>query len=150
MRRKEKQLSKSKALAILSDGEYGIMSTVSDKNIPYGIPLNYCLIGTSIYFHCALEGTKINNILNNPNVSFCVVGYSKVIPDKFETDFKSCIVNGTVSESFKEEKKMALVGLIEKFSKNYRKEGLKLINKLNNKTRVFKISVDSITGKSGI
>jgi nitroimidazol reductase NimA-like FMN-containing flavoprotein (pyridoxamine 5'-phosphate oxidase superfamily) len=148
MRRKDRLITNAETSSILERGEYGILSTVSSNKEPYGVPLNYCLIDECIFFHCALEGRKINNINNNPKVSFCVVGKTEVLPDKFGTKYESCIVDGLASESFGEEKKLALEGLIHKYSANFFSEGLKYIEKLNDKTRVFKISIDSISGKA--
>lgn len=148
MRRKDRMITKIETLSILERGEYGILSTVSSNNEPYGVPLNYCLINECIYFHCAVEGRKLNNINKNPKVSFCVVGKTEVLPDKFGTNYESCIVQGSISESFEGEKQLALEGLIHKYSKNFVSEGLKYIEKLKEKTRVFKISIESISGKA--
>jgi uncharacterized protein len=148
MRRKDRLITNAEALFILEKGEYGILSTVSPTNEPYGVPLNYCLIDECIFFHCALEGRKINNITNNRKVSFCVVGSTEVLPDEFGTKFESCIVQGCASESFSEEKQRALEGIINKYSENFTSEGMKYIEKLIEKTRVFKITIDSISGKA--
>lgn len=118
------------------------------RNEPYGVPLNYCLIGECIFFHCALEGSKINNITNNPKVSFCVVGDTEVLPDKFDIKFESCIAKGYAYESFAEEKQMALEGIIHKYSENFASEGLEYIEKFVDRARVFKITIDSISGKA--
>lgn len=148
MRRKDRQITNAEAFSILKKGEYGILSIVSLSGEPYGIPLNYCLMDENIFFHFALEGSKINYIRNNPKVSFCVVGNTEVLPDKFGTKFESCIVQGNACESFLEEKQKALEGLIHKYSENFISEGLKYIDKLNDKTRVFKITINSISGKA--
>jgi len=148
MRRKDRMITNTEINSILEKGEYGILSTVSSDNDPYGVPLNYCLINECIYFHCAVEGRKINNIYSNPKVSFCVVGKTEVLPDKFGTNYESCIVQGLVSELFEEEKQLALEGLIHKYSKDFVSEGLKYIEKLKDKTRVFKITINSISGKA--
>jgi len=148
MRRKDRRITNTETSSILEKGEYGILSTLSSHNEPYGVPLNYCLMDECIYFHCALEGTKINNINNNPKVSFCVVGRTEVLPDQFGTKYESCIVQGLASESFGEEKQLALEGLVHKYSENFVSEGLKYIGKLKDKTRVFKISIESISGKA--
>jgi uncharacterized protein len=39
---------------------------------PYVVPLNYAYIGGKIYFHCALEGKKLDAIRANPDVCFAV------------------------------------------------------------------------------
>ncbi len=148
MRRKDRQITDSEAHSILNEGEYGVLSTVSSNNVPYGIPLNYCLIENCLYFHCASEGTKIDHIESNPNVSFCVVGTTKVLSDKFSTAYESCIVRGVASEVFEKEKLAALEKLIHKYSAHHIPAGLKYIEKLKGKTRVFKIAIDSISGKA--
>jgi nitroimidazol reductase NimA-like FMN-containing flavoprotein (pyridoxamine 5'-phosphate oxidase superfamily) len=148
MRRKDRLITNAETSSILEKGEYGILSTVSSNNEPYSVPLNYFLIDECIYFHCAIDGRKINNINNNPKVSFCVVGETEVLPDKFGTKYESCIVEGLASELFGEEKQWALEGLIHKYSGNFFSEGLKYIEKLKDKTRVFKISIESISGKA--
>lgn len=148
MRRKDRLITNRETSSILEKGEYGILSMVSSDHEPYGVPLNYCLIDGCIYFHCALEGTKINNVNNNPKVSFCVVGKTEVLLDQFGTKYESCIVQGLASESFGEEKQLALEGLVHKYSENFFSEGLKYIEKLKDKTRVFKVSIESISGKA--
>jgi nitroimidazol reductase NimA-like FMN-containing flavoprotein (pyridoxamine 5'-phosphate oxidase superfamily) len=148
MRRKDRRITHAETFSILEKGEYGILSTVSSNHEPYGVPINYCLINECLYFHCALEGRKIDNMNHNPKVSFCVVGKTEVLPDKFGTKYESCIVHGAASESFGNEKQLALEGLIRKYSENYIPEGLRYIEKLKDKTRVFKIQIDSISGKA--
>ena len=148
MRRKDRLLTDTETFSILENGEYGVLSTVSFKNEPYGVPINFCLINKCIYFHCALDGTKIKNIKNNRKVSFCVVGKTEILPDKFGTRYESCIVQGLATESLGEEKQLALEGLINKYSKSFKAEGLKYIEKLGDKTNVFKVSIESISGKA--
>jgi uncharacterized protein len=148
MRRKDRQIPDADASSILERGEYAILSTVSPDHAPYGVPVSYCVIDGSIYFHSATEGTKINYLTTNPKVSFCVVGKTEVLPAKFGTRYESCIVQGIASESFGGEKQMALEGLIRKYSADFIPEGMEYIEKLKEKTRVFKISIDSISGKA--
>ena len=76
------------------------------------------------------------------------MGKSEILPDKFGTKYESCIVQGLASESFREEKQLALEGFIYKYSKDFISEGLDYIEKLKNKARVFKISIESISGKA--
>ena len=148
MRRKDRLITEAETLSILEKGEYGVLSTASSDDEPYGVALNYCVINGSIYFHCALEGRKLNNLNSNPKASFCVVGNTKVLPDEFGTKYESCIVQGLASESFGEEKQSALEGLVKKYSKEFVSQGLEYIKKLKDKTRVFKITMESISGKA--
>lgn len=49
---------------------------------------------------------------------------------------------------FDEEKQLALEGLLAKYSAEYRLEGLNYIRAKGERTRVFRIGIDSICGKA--
>ena len=148
MRRKDRLIAEAEARAILESGEYGVLSTVSSEGEPYGVPVSYCLVDGAIYFHCAVEGHKLDNIHDNPRVSFCVVGETELLPAEFATRYESCIVQGMTSESLDEEKQRALEGLVHKYSPDFVTEGLAYIEKLWAQARVFRITVESISGKA--
>lgn len=84
MRRQDRKISDSEAFKILQNGEYGILSMITSNNSGYGIPLSFAMKNNNvIYFHCAIEGSKLDYLKNNNNVSFCVVGNTEVLPSKF-------------------------------------------------------------------
>lgn len=147
MRRSDKALSNAAALEILNKGEYGVMSTVDDGGQPYGVPLNYAFEDNCLYFHCALEGHKLDNLLLNEKVSFCVVGRTKVVPVEFTSEYESVIVTGRAEVVYGEEKYKALVSLVEKYSPEFAEEGRKYIEKLDSETKAVRIIIDSMTGK---
>lgn len=147
LRRKEKELKEVEVSEMLKNCEYGILSTTSENGYAYGVPLSYVYANGSIYFHCATEGYKLDNIMNNDKVSFCVVGQTAVLPDKFSTKYESVILFGRANEVFDNEKEEALLGLIEKYSKDYIKEGKEYIKRASFKTKVIKITVEHISGK---
>lgn len=148
MRRKDKALQNDDAVRLLQECEYGILSTVDVKGQPYGVPLNYVLRNDCLYFHCALEGHKLDNLLANSKVSFCVVGRTNVLPAEFSTEFESVIVTGRATVVQDDEKHEALVGLLEKYSPDFLEEGRKYIEQYDSKTMVVRIDIDSITGKA--
>ncbi|MEN8188325.1 MAG: pyridoxamine 5'-phosphate oxidase family protein [Thermodesulfobacteriota bacterium] len=148
MRRNDRLINEEEAYQILEKGEYGILSMVTRESAPYSIPLNYCVLDGTLYFHCAMDGEKIIHLENNPRVSFCVVGHTIPMPSKFATLYESCIIRGNSSEAFGEEKQKGLEGLIRKYSPDFLEEGLSYIDKLRKKTRVFAITIDSISGKA--
>ncbi len=148
MRRNKLAMGKSETLALLNEAEYGVLSTVSKNGRPYGIPLNYCVIDKAIYFHCAIEGKKIEHIQGNRFVSFCVVGKTKILPRKFSTKYESVIVAGEAEEVFHSEKQAGLEGLIGKYSSKHTAQGLKYIKALDEETKVFKITINNIAGKA--
>lgn len=148
IRRKDRVISDSDAMEILLRGEYGILSTASSDGQPYGVPLNYSYNGDVIYFHCAGKGHKLKNIETNKKVSFCVVGKTEVLPDRFATKYESVIVFGEAHEVVDHEKQKGLVELVAKYSYVFMKEGLEFIKKTGRNARVYKIAIETITGKA--
>ena len=147
LRRSEKEIKNTEAIEILRNCEYGILSTTSENGYAYGVPLNYVYINDSIYFHCATEGYKLDNIKNNDKVSFCVVGQTAILPDEFSTKYESVILFGRANEAFDDEKEEALLELIKKYSKDHIEEGKEHIKRASSKTKVIKVTVEHISGK---
>jgi nitroimidazol reductase NimA-like FMN-containing flavoprotein (pyridoxamine 5'-phosphate oxidase superfamily) len=148
MRRSDRAISREEALILLKQAEYGILSTVGEDGCPYGVPLSFALIGESLYFHSAMEGRKLDNLTNQPCVSFCIVGNTQVLSARFTTAFESVIVSAKASEVFGTEKQAALEALIDKYSADFKTEGLAYIEKSQAKTRVIRLAIESITGKA--
>ncbi len=148
IRRKDREITESDARSLLKKTEYGVLSTVADDGKPYGVPLSFCVIDDCIYFHSAVEGQKIDNIEYNKSVSFCVVGDTKILPEEFSVKYESVIVFGEVEEVFNSEKQIALEELLRKYSPDFFEKGIKYIDDLRDKTRVFKISINQLTGKA--
>lgn len=150
MRRKDKAMPNSEMIGLLQHGEYGVLSTVDGSGQPYGVPLNYVMMNNCIYFHCALEGHKLDNLAANPRVSFCVVGRTNVLPAEFSTEFESVVVFGHALVIDGEERYLALNGLIEKYSPDFIEEGAAYIEKFDSQTCVVRVEIDRISGKSKI
>lgn len=148
MRRKDRAISEAEAWELLNKAEYGILSTVSRDGRPYGVPLNFCVIENSLYFHHAVEGHLVENITGNPSVSFCVVGDTELMPEKFGTLYESVILFGNIEEVFDTQKQAGLEGLVAKYSSDFTEEGKEYIEKLWDRTRVFKIAITVISGKA--
>jgi hypothetical protein len=148
IRRKDRAITRQEALEILGRAEYGVLSTATPDGEPYGVPLNFCLRDDAVYFHCALEGHKLGNLVANNRVSFCVVGRTEILPDKFGTKYESVIVSGKAEEVFDSEKQQALEGLVSKYSAAFFKEGLKYIAKASHQARVFRIRIEQLSGKA--
>ena len=63
--------SRTEMEEILLRETIGWLATTADGR-PYAVPLNYAYIDGKIYFHCALEGKKLDAIRANPEVCFAV------------------------------------------------------------------------------
>ncbi len=147
MRRQDRQVSGAEVAVILEKCEYGILSTVNQNGYAYGVPLSYVYKDGNIYFHCANEGVKLENIEMNNKISFCVVGNKQTIPEKFTTHYESVIAFGQATIIQGQEKNDALVALIEKYAPDHMEKGKEYIQKSNEKTTVVKIVIEHITGK---
>lgn len=147
IRRQDRKLNDEYAVEILKKGEYGILSTISPNGYPYGVPLNYVYIDGNIYFHCAKEGHKLDNITKNDKVSFCVVGETSLIPESFSTRYESVVIFGQAVEVDSEEKERVLMDLLKKYAHEYMKEGKTFIKDVGKDTKVIKINIQHISGK---
>ncbi len=148
MRRQDRKTGNEEAAAILTAGEYGILSTVGDNGYAYGVPLSYAYSNGSIYFHCASEGHKLDNIKHNNKVSFCVVGATEVLPESFSTKYESVIVFGKASEVYDDEKREALMAILKKYSPGFMDKGIEYLKSDSCKTKIIKIEIEHMTGKS--
>ncbi len=148
MRRKDREIERLDAEKILNREEYGILSTVCNDGYAYGTPLNYIYKDNNIYFHCANEGQKLENIESNNKVCFTVVGCVEVLPDKFSTNYESVVVFGTAVPVQEAEKEEALTELIKKYSKDYMAQGLEYIKKAINAVSVYKINIEHMSAKA--
>lgn len=147
MKNIRRQLVYNDAQEILLNGEYGVLATNGEDGYSYATPLNYVYINGKIYFHGATEGHKLDNIRVNNKVSFCVVGRTRVVPHKFTSRFESTVVFGRASIVDGQEKREALIELINKYSHEYEKQGENYINRAIRYTCVVKIEIDKLTGK---
>ncbi|MBO4981118.1 MAG: pyridoxamine 5'-phosphate oxidase family protein [Lachnospiraceae bacterium] len=146
MRRKDRQLDQKEAERILSEGEYGILSTVGRDDVPYGVPVSYAYRDGVIYFH-GTRGTsrKADNIAHQPKVCFTVVGNTEVLPEKFSTRYESVIVFGTALAA--RDKTLGLRLLQEKYSPGFKEQGQEYINASLDQVAVYEILVDDMTAK---
>ena len=85
MRRKRQQMSLAETIEILEKGSFGVLSVYGDDDYPYGVPISYVYDDGKIYLHCAKTGHKIDGIIKNPKVSFCVTAQDLVVPEEYRT-----------------------------------------------------------------
>lgn len=68
----KRRMNDERAIEILKNAKYGILSTSSKKNIPYGVAINYFFDeeDNCLYFHTKKVGKKIENLKNNPLIKY--------------------------------------------------------------------------------
>ena len=150
MRKIQREIFDVEIETILGKAEYGVLATVNENGYPYALPNNYVYTNKAIYIHCAKVGQKLDNIALNSKVSFCVVGDTKVEPSTFSTKYESAIAFCTATLISDEEKDMALLKFIEKYSPCFLEEGKIYIEKAKNATQLVKLTIDHVTGKASI
>ncbi len=150
VRRQDRLISESRAMELLADGEYGVMSVCCDDAGAYGIPLSYVWNGkTSIYIHSATEGKKLKCLDKNSAVSFCVVGRTNVISEKFTTEYESIILHCQAFRNLPEDERMeALMLIVKKYSPNDIEVGEKYAEKSFHITEIIRLDIKTWSGKS--
>lgn len=150
MRRQKQAISEQDAKKLLTEGEYGVLSLQSKTEGPYGVPFSYVWDGEeTIYLHGAKEGTKVNYLKQDNNISFCIVGKTQIVSEAFTTHYKSIILKGQATlDPPREEKIKALELLIIKYSPDNIEEGFLYVQKSVDKTEVIKIVISEWSGKS--
>jgi len=73
MRRKHSEVTEPEKIdQILSSATIGRLATNGVDGYPYITPVNFVYYKGNIYFHCAPEGEKLDNIARDPKVCFQV------------------------------------------------------------------------------
>jgi len=151
MRRADREKSSLFAMEVLRDCEYAALATVNADGTPYCIPVSPVLIEDKIYFHCALEGKKLDNIRQNNAVCISGVRYTKLLPENFTTEYESAVASGICEIIEDETEKIAVLRAI---CEKYAKAGMNKFNAQAEKslsvTCVCKIRIAEITGKANI
>ena len=150
MRRKDRLTGQQEALSLLETGIYGILSTVGAEGVPYGVPLSFVTINNSIYFHCAQQGHKLDNLRHQSQVSFCVVGNNQPVykPGNFTTTYESTIVFGKAREICDPDEKYDILHqLCKKYLPDFIEYADSDITKSVARTGVWAIDIESVSGK---
>lgn len=151
MRKKERERDAVFATGVFNSCSYATIATVNLDGTPYCIPVSPILIGNDIYFHCAAEGKKLDNILKNPNVCISCVGKVEIPEEMFTVKYESAVAFGKC-EIIKdtEERINALREICKKYTPNNLNGFDTALNKWIEATCVCKVTVKEITGKENI
>lgn len=151
MRRSNQRTDHEQARRILAEAEYGVLSTACDDGMPYGIPLNYALSGNNVYFHCAPEGTKLDNIRRDSRACLTAVLRQRNLGNRLTTAYESAMAFGVVHVvSDEEERQTAFRLLAGKYAPSLPEEALAAyLVKYGPKAVILRMEVEYLTGKSG-
>ncbi|MBI4775108.1 MAG: pyridoxamine 5'-phosphate oxidase family protein [Deltaproteobacteria bacterium] len=75
---------------ILDSTNIGRLATMDAEGYPYVTPVNFVFMDKRIYFHCALKGEKLDNLLREPKVGFEVDRPLAYLEVRFNPDRLPC------------------------------------------------------------
>lgn len=149
LRRKDREESPEFALELLKTCEYAVLSTVNADGSPYGIPVSPVFMDGCFYFHCAPEGKKLENIRRDSRVGLVCIGRTRLLPEKFTTEYESAALEGrAVIVTDQEEKRRALLCLCEKYARENMAAAKKAIEGSLHRTGICRIEPVAVTGKA--
>jgi nitroimidazol reductase NimA-like FMN-containing flavoprotein (pyridoxamine 5'-phosphate oxidase superfamily) len=148
MRRKDREMPRDFAEAAADKCLYAVLSTVDSRGGPYGVPLSIAREGEWIYFHCAGEGRKIENLKACSKVCLTCVGNAEEPPDDFTVYYESAIIFGSAREVLEDTEKIRALRLVcERHTPANMAAFDAAIDKGLAVTSVWKIHIEEITGK---
>ena len=149
VRRQDRLMDEERALELLRESEYGVLSMQDVDGSGYGVPLNYVWDGDrSIYIHCAPEGHKLQALEHHPLVSFCIIGRVHLLPRNFTTEYESVILRGEAHIHLSAEEMMrALHLLVDKLSPDFKEIGYKYSEKSFHRVGIIRVDFTEFSGK---
>lgn len=149
MRRTDRERDARFALELFSRCEYATLATVNADGTPYCIPVSPAVAEANIYFHCALEGKKLENIKNNTAVCLSCVGGTRLVPEEFSTEYESAVAAGRCElVTNEDEKRMALRAICEKYAESNMGSFESTVARSLHRTAICKITAEALTGKA--
>ena len=149
MRRKDREKDRTFGLCVLRKCEFATMATTNEDGTPYCIPLSVVLVGEdTIYFHCANDGHKMDNIRAQPKVCLSCVGDTQLRPEQFTTRYESAVVFGTVEIVQDDaERFLALEAFCAKYAPNAENVTREIYDRGFARVCICKIKIESISAK---
>ena len=149
--------SYEKIKQFLNEEHVGRISSIDVDGFPQIIPMNFVFRNDAVYMHSHVKGEKLDNISQNNKVGFESDRELEFLPSYFEdphnaaladTLYISIVIKGTASfVSSREEKTMALNGLMEKYQPEGFYDPLKSDMRVLDAVSVIKIIPQKLHGK---
>ncbi|MBJ6800052.1 pyridoxamine 5'-phosphate oxidase family protein [Geomonas propionica] len=150
MRRKDRQLTALVANEILEKGEICQLALAAQGE-PYLVTMNYGYRDSTLYFHCARAGKKLEVIEQNNRVCFTVVEHGAVLPAEKACDFtmkyRSVVGYGTARVIDGYQEKCEALGII---MAQYASGSFEFPEATLAATAVFAVDISSMAAKSNL
>lgn len=149
--------SSAKIAEFLHEEHVGRVSSIDKDGFPQVIPMNFVFLDGVVYMHSYILGEKLDNIIRNGKVGFEVDRELEFLPSYFsdphdaslaDTLYISVVIKGIGTiVSDKEEKTVALNGLMEKYQPEGQYDPIEPDMEVLDTVSVIKIVPKSISGK---
>ncbi len=141
----------------LNDEHVGRISSIDVNGFPQIIPMNFVFLNNAIYMHSHVKGEKLDNISRNEKVGFEADRELEFLPSYFEdphnaaladTLYISVVIKGIGSfVSDRNEKTLALNGLMQKYQPEGNYDPLKPDMRVLDAVSVIKVTPQLLHGK---
>ncbi|QOX62673.1 pyridoxamine 5'-phosphate oxidase family protein [Anoxybacterium hadale] len=151
MRLESNQTTEEEVIEMLNGATNGVLAVQGDEGYPYTVPLSFAYQDGKIYFHSTAETShKIESISKNPKVSFCVVTQDQILPEAFNTLYRSVVLFGK-ARVLTEPADIArgIRPIVSKYSGEFMKEAGAYMKAEAGKFCVVEIEIEHMTGKAG-
>lgn len=149
--------SKQKVVEFLNQEHVGRICSIDKDGFPQIIPMNFVFLNDAIYMHSHTRGEKLENIKNNNKVGFEVDKELEFLPSYFthptdasqaDTLYISVVIKGigTIVQN-REEKALALNGLMEKYQPEGRYEKILPDMPVVDEVAIIKVTPMTMRGK---
>jgi nitroimidazol reductase NimA-like FMN-containing flavoprotein (pyridoxamine 5'-phosphate oxidase superfamily) len=135
----------------------GRVASIDENGFPQIIPMNFAFLDDAVYMHSHVRGEKLDNISRNNKVGFEADRELEFLPSYFEdphnasladTLYISVVIKGTASfVSDREEKILALNGLMKKYQPEGRYDPIRSDMRVLDAVSVIKVTPQTIHGK---
>ena len=141
----------------LNEEHVGRISSIDENGFPQTIPMNFVFLNDAIYMHSHTRGEKLDNIKRNNKVGFEADRELEFLPSYFEdphnasladTLYISVVIKGIGSfVTDREEKTLALNGLMEKYQPEGQYVPIKSDMQVLDAVTLIKVTPQTIHGK---
>ncbi len=152
MRRADRERDRAFAYEVIDRCEYGVAAFSAGEEGPYCIPLSLVRMGDDLFFHCALQGRKLELLRADPRV--CATFVTGTEPaylaeqNNYTTFFKSAVVTGRAFEvTDPAQKTAALRALCEKLLPDHMAGFDRAVERSLPATAVWGIHMEEAVGK---
>jgi nitroimidazol reductase NimA-like FMN-containing flavoprotein (pyridoxamine 5'-phosphate oxidase superfamily) len=149
MRRKKKEITDRQEMQGIIRASQVMRLALCRENEPYVVPLSFGYDGTSLFFHCASEGLKLDILRKNPRVC-CLFEHGLAFEPKGDDPcawgfaYATVIVHGEAARITDPAEKLAALQVI---TDQYSTSGERVPADKVGKVEVWKIGILEMTGK---